>query len=271
MTPTLTNPRLAAIAAFGITSLGAISFAAAHPTDPQPQPQTLPAPVPANIYGTGTDGADDSYGPYADDGRYADDGHWNDDVTEPDYDADDDGVLEHVEIDYRHYDSDRDGILGPTERTAYWTHMFDMGKLGGDFTRADKLRLARIAYLFDRNGDGRLTGGERAAMSRLIRGRRSFLELDRNRDNNVTRREARLTGGYGGGWGGYGNRRYLDGRAAPYGWSSIYWAPFRRPDPTPSNLITARFEILDRNHNGRVSWNEVETHLIQTFRRGVRP
>jgi hypothetical protein len=252
MTTKLSNTRLAAMAAFGMTSLGALSFAAAHPDD-----KPLPAPQ-SNIYGTAVD---DAYG-YDD---AVPSSHY-DDVA--DYDTDDDGVLDHVEIDYRRYDNDRDGTLGPSERTAYWAHIFDMGRLGTDLTRADKLRLARIAYVFDRDADGRLTGTERAGLTRLVRARRDFLSLDRNRDNTITPREIR------GGWGAYRgdryNRRTLEGRSAPGTWSSFYWSPYGGRGFGSRNWIARRFDSLDRNTNGKVTWNEVETHIVRAFRFGVR-
>ena len=228
---------LAALAAFGLASLGSIATVAAHPGHGTPVP-------PASHY---------------------------DDYERPvSYDLDDDGILEHVEIDYRHYDRNRDGILGSSERTAYWMHMMDMGKFGADFSPADKARLARIANYFDVDGDGRLTNGERVAISRLIRARKAFIQLDRNRDNTVTRREVRRQ---------YWRSPYDDGRyyiqgQAGYsnGFFGWYGHGFRRPDPVRSNnWIAVRFETLDRNNNGSVSWNEVESHLILSFRRGTRP
>ena len=253
MTTKLMTTRLAAMAAFGMTSLGALSFAAADPYD-----KPLPAPQ-SNIYGTEID---DAYG-YADGDDEISSTHYGDAA---DYDTDDDGVLDHVEIDYRHYDRDRDGVLGASERTAYWAHIFDMGRLGTDLTRADKLRLARIAYVFDRDGNGRLTGSERAALSRLVRARRDFLELDRNRDNTLSRREV-----HRGGFGDRYERRYLDRDASPTAWSSFYWSPFRRYGLGSGSWLARRFDTLDRNDNGKVTWNEVETHLVRTFRSGVRP
>ena len=244
MTHTRKSPRkthLAALAAFGLASLGSIATVAAHPGHGTPVPQ--PRPVPPSHY--------DGY-------------------ERPDYDLDDDGILEHVEIDYRHYDRNRDGVLGPAERTSYWKHQMDMGKFGADLSSADKTRLARMANYFDTDGDGRLTAGERVAISRMIRARKSFVQLDRNRDNNVTRREARSIP--------Y-RRPYDDGRyyiqgSAGYsnGFFGWYGGGFRRPDPVRSNnWVAQRFETLDRNNNGRVSWNEVESHLILSFRRGTRP
>ena len=246
MTNTRKSPRkanLAAVAAFGIASLGALGAAGAHPGHTTPYPAPQPKPVQPAHY--------DDYG-----------------YQQPvDYDIDDDGVLEHVEVDYRHYDRNRDGVLGTAERTAYWTHMFDMGKFGGGFSRADKTRLARIAYLFDRDADGRLTQEERVAISRLIRARKVFISLDRNRDNTVTRREA-----------GMSLSRYEDGRRyiqpsnpGIYGGGNFfYWDRIRAPEPTRSiNWVSRRFQTLDRNRNGRVSWNEVETHVILSFRRGT--
>lgn len=231
---------LAALAAFGLASLGSIATVAAHPGHSTPQPR----PVPPSHY---------------------------DDYQRPvDYDLDDDGILEHVEVDYRHYDGNRDGILGPRERTAYWMHMMDMGKLGAGLSYADKTRLARLANYFDVDGDGRLTDSERVAISRLVRARKAFNQIDRNRDNTVTRREARS----------FPYRRpYDDGRyyiqgGAGYsnGFFGWYGGGFRRPDPVRSNnWVAVRFETLDRNNNGSVSWNEVESHLIVSFRRGTRP
>ncbi len=242
----MTNPKsprkthLTALAAFGLASLGSIATVAAHPGHSTPTPR----PVPPSHY----DGYDR---PVA-------------------YDLDDDGVLEHVEIDYRHYDRNRDGILGPTERTSYWMHMMDMGKLGAGLSSADKTRLARMANYFDVDGDGRLTSSERVAISRLIQARKAFVQIDRNRDNNVTRREARLPL-----WrGGYDDGRYYIQGGAGYsnGFFGWYGGGFRRPDPIRStNWVANRFETLDRNNNGRVSWNEVEAHLITSFRRGTRP
>lgn len=255
MTTKLMTTRMAAMAAFGMTSLGVLSFAVADPDD-----KPLPAPQ-SNIYGTADDDSYGAYGPYGDDDG-ARSSHY-DDVADDDTD---DGVLDHVEIDYRHYDSDRDGTLGRGERTAYWAHIFDMGRLGNDLTRGDKLRLARIAYLFDRDADGRLTGTERAALSRLVRARRDFLELDRNGDNTLTPREIRRTD-----YGDRHERRYLEGRSAsPTTWSSFYWSPFRRHGFGSGSWIARRFETLDRNDNGRVTWNEVETHIVRSFRAGVR-
>ena len=158
MTPRRNHPRIASLAAttaFGIASLASISLAAAHPTTPHPPESMPPTHTPGDRDGS------------------------------IDYDLDDDGTLEHVEKDYRHYDTDRDGILERSERTAYWSHMFDMGTFGSDLTPADKLRLARIAFLFDRDADGRLTGNERRAIARLIRARRLFTSLDRNGDDRV--------------------------------------------------------------------------------------
>lgn len=255
---------LAAFAAFGVASLGALSAAAAHPAPPVP--------------------GDDTYEDRPDD-----------------YDLDNDGILEHVEIDYRHYDTDRDGTLDPAERTAYWKHMFDMGQLGSGFNPADKERLARIAYVFDRDGDGRLTQDERVAISRLVRARRLFNELDRNNDNSITRREAGLSprgygygGGYGAGYGhgagygaGYGSSygagsteygvapgHYREDRDVGYGLRSggfFYWARPRTERFRASNWIAARFETLDTNDNGRVTWNEIESRIVLGFRRGTRP
>lgn len=250
----MTHPRksprttgMVALAAFGLVSLGSIAAVGAHPGHATPKPRPAPG--------------------------HHDDSSWG----RPDYDLDDDGILEHVEIDYRHYDRDRDGRLDPNERTSYWMHMFDMGKFGNDLSYADKQRLARIANFFDRDGDGRLTNHERIAISRLIRARKLFVELDRNRDNNVTRREAGVIiyrGGYGndhyrdGGY--YGN----DGGFGFFGWygnGGGYGYGYERPSSVPSrNWIVSRFTTLDRNRNGRVSWNEVETSLIVAYRRGTR-
>ena len=249
MTTKLSTTRLAAMAAFGMTSLGALSIAAAHPDD-----KPIPAPQ-SNIYGT----AVDDYG--------YDEGIPSTPYDVADYDTDDDGVLDHVEIDYRHYDRDRDGVLGSSERTAYWAHIFDMSRLGTDLTRADKLRLARVAYVFDRDADGRLTGTERAGLNRLVSARRDFLALDRDRDNTLVPREIR------GGWGARGdryNRRHLERRSAPGTWSSFYWSPFRGPGRASGSWIASRFDTLDRNENGKLTWSEVETHIVRTFRSGVR-
>lgn len=255
----MTKPRkspskthLTALAAFSIASLGSIAAAGAHPGHTSPVP---PQPRPTQ-------------------------GHYDDSYERPDYDLDDDGILEHVEIDYRHYDSDRDGVLGPSERTAYWMHMFDMGKVdAGGISRADKVRLARMASYFDQDRDGRLTDTERVAISRLIRARKAFVNLDRNRDNNVTRREARMSlwrnGDHDDG------RRYIqdrepshydsDGSDQGYRSGFFGWYDIRRPDPARSNnWISRRFETLDRNNNSRVSWNEVESYVIVSFRRGNR-
>jgi hypothetical protein len=261
----MTNPRKSprtirwtALAAFSFASFGSLAAASAHPDHSEP------VPPPASA------------------------GHYQDDHARPgDYDLDDDGILEHVEIDYRHYDRNRDGVLGPAERTAYWTHMFDMGKFGVGFSQADKVRLARIANFFDRDGDGRLTDVERVAISRLIGARKMFTELDRNRDNNVTRREAGMIiyrGGYDGGFGGfgggfgddhYGDDRYIgDGGFGFFSWYGYggHGGGYDRPRPVSSrNWIVRSFETLDRNDNGKVSWNEVESHLIVSFRRGVQP
>lgn len=255
MSPRIT--RWTALAAFGIASFGSLAAASAHPDHGTP----IPPPVQA--------------------------GHYEDDYRRGnDYDLDDDGVLEHVEIDYRHYDRNRDGVLGSTERTAYWTHMFDMGKFGFGFSPADKARLARIANFFDRDGDGRLTDSERVAISRLISARKMFTALDRNRDNNVSRREAGMIlqrGGDGFGFGGYGDDHYGDDRNTDdggFGFFSWYgrgnggygggYGGYDRPRPVSSrNWIVVAFETLDRNDNGKVSWNEVETHLVLSFRRGV--
>lgn len=255
MTTKLSTTRLAAMAAFGMTSLGVLATAAAHPDE-----KPLPAPQ-SNIYGAAID---DAYDPYGDNYDGVPGSHYDD---LDDYDTDDDGVLDHVEIDYRHYDRDRDGVLGPSERTAYWAHIFDMGRVGADLTRAEKLRLARVAHVFDRDADGRLTGSERAGLVRLVRARRDFLTLDRNRDNTITPREIKV------GWGGRGdryNRRYLEGRSAPSTWSSFYWSPYGRRGFGSGNWIARRFDTLDRNTNGKVTWNEVETHVVRAFRLGVR-
>ncbi len=247
MTHTRKSPpktHLAALAAFGLASLGSIATVAAHPGHDTPAPR----PVPPSHY----DGYDQDYDRPAS------------------YDLDDDGILEHVEIDYRHYDRNRDGVLGPAERTSYWMHMMDMGKFGTDLSQTDKTRLARMANYFDVDGDGRLTDSERVAISGLIRARKSFNQIDRNHDNTVTRREARRPlwrGRYDDG------RYYIQGNAGYsngfFGW---YGGGFRRPDPVRSNnWVAVRFETLDRNNNGSVSWNEVESHLILSFRRGTRP
>lgn len=230
-TPRTSN--LVAVAAFGIASLGAVSLAGAHPSTPNPNGKP---------------------------GHY----HAADDIDDNiDYDLDDDGILEHVEIDYRHYDGDRDGSLGTGERTAYWKHMFDMGKFGSDLTPSDKFRLARIALLFDRDGDGRLTQSERSAISRLIRARKLFTRLDRNDDNNISRREARLAT-----W-----RRNYDGDGSDnwlYNVNVFHSDRFTRPERIRNNWIASRFAALDRNDNSRVSWNEVESHILLTFRRDFR-
>jgi Ca2+-binding EF-hand superfamily protein len=246
MKSTRNSPRrasLAAMAAFGIASFGLVSVAGAHPNHTTPVPR--PAPVPAP-------------------GHYDDQGYG---YERPDYDLDDDGVLEHVEIDYRHYDRNRDGFLNPTERTAYWRHMFDMGKFGRGFTRSDVTLLSRIAFLFDTDGDGRLTQEERVAISRMIRARKQFVELDRNRDNNLTRREAGLTRR-----GPYGPYYLNAGSAGQYNFNLYYWSRVRAPEPMgPRNWMAQRFETMDRNDNGRVSWQEVQSHIIVSFRRGTRP
>jgi Ca2+-binding EF-hand superfamily protein len=243
MSSTRKNPlkaNLAAVAAFGIVSLGAVSLAGAHPTStPYPQPKPI-AP-----------------------------GHYDDSYDRPDYDLDDDGVIEHVELDYRHYDRNRDGVLDLRERTAYWEHMFDMGKYGEGFSSADKARLARIAPMFDTDRDGRLTQSERRALSRLIRARKAFIQLDRNRDNNVTRREARLVTIQP-----YPYYGYPTQVGGSYDWTSanLFYRGRHAPQRfAPNNWVAQRFQILDRNDNGRVSWNEVEAHLIVSFRRGTQP
>ena len=251
------TPRMASMAgmaAFGILSLGAVSVAGAHPTTVE----AAPVVAPASIYG---DGAflDDGFGSY-----------WGDDgveTTPVNYDLDGDGVLEHVEIDYRHYDRDQNGALGPTERTAYWGHMLDMGMVGGEsFAPSEKARLARLIYIFDRDGDGRLDPNERLAVSRLIQARQIFLSLDRNRDNNLTSREARLT------LLRRGNRYYAKTAPVSNQYGFFYWNRIVRPAPyRPTNWIAARFRILDSNDNGRVSWGEVESHLIKAYRRGENP
>jgi hypothetical protein len=246
--PTPRKAGLAAVTAFGIASLGSLPLAAAHPGAAH-QPHPAPAPAPVDEYDE-------------DDGAY-----WGEPDPAPSYDLDEDGVLEHVEIDYRHYDGDRDGVLGPGERTAYWKHMFDMGKFGTDFSPSDKIRLARIAFLFDRDGDGRLTQSERVAISRLIRARRIFTRLDRNEDESVTRREARLVSGRG-----YRDRHYRDDGYDQPGPNYFSWVPFRRGGRfRADNWIASRFDLLDRNDNGRVSWNEVESQILFSLRRGGRP
>ncbi len=249
-TPRLAS--LAGLAAFGIASLGAVSMAAAHPAPPQ-------APGPHDS----EDGTSGSIG----DGFGSD---WADDDRQVDDDLEGDvsgiGTFEHIQIDFQHYDTDRDGVLGPTERNAYWSHMVDMGVFGQSFTPAEKARLARLVFLFDRDGDGRLTEGERHAVARLIRARQVFVSLDQNRDNNVSRREAHLMtlerrGHYP-----------TTDRYTPYSWNFFSWNRSYRPDRfRPTNWIAARFQILDSNDNGRVSWGEVESHLIRAFRRGDRP
>jgi len=238
MTPPRNHPRIASLAAttaFGIASLASISLAAAHPTTPPPPERMPPTHTPGDRDGS------------------------------IDYDLDDDGTLEHVEKDYRHYDTDRDGILERSERTAYWSHMFDMGTFGSDLTPADKLRLARIAFLFDRDADGRLTGSERRAIARLIRARRLFTSLDRNGDDRVSMREARLIA--------YGthDRYYQDSSYKPYAAYLFFWNRHRPDQFRSTNWIAAQFEALDRNRDARVSWYEVESHILRTFRRDVRP
>jgi Ca2+-binding EF-hand superfamily protein len=230
--------KLFALAAFGLVSLGSIAAAGAHPNHGKPVP--LPRPIPPSHY--------DDYG-----------------YQHPvDYDLDGDGILEHVEMDYRHYDRNRDGVLSSNERTAYWTHMFDMGKFGTGFSRTDKVRLARIARFFDVDGDGRLTQTERVAISRLIRARKVFVSLDRNRDNNVTRWEAGLYRRYD----NNDDRYYIQGGIVG-GFGFWYGNDIRAPEPTrPRNFVSTRFATLDRNNNGRVSWNEVESYLVTSFRRG---
>jgi Ca2+-binding EF-hand superfamily protein len=244
----MTNPRisprtikLAALAAFGLVSLGSIAAAGAHPNHGNPVPPA-PRPIPPSHYD------DNGYG-----------------YQRPvDYDLDGDGVLEHVELDYRHYDRNRDGRLDSNERTAYWTHMFDMGKFGTDFSKSDKVRLARIARFFDVDGDGRLTQTERVAISRLIRARKVFVSLDRNHDNNVTRREAGMYGR------GYDDGRYYIQGGIQGGFGFWYGNDIRAPEQYRSrNWVAVRFNTLDRNDNGRVSWNEVEGYLVTSFRRGV--
>jgi Ca2+-binding EF-hand superfamily protein len=246
MSSTLTSPRNIGLAAFAFASLGAISIAAANPGDRQPAPLG------------------------------DDEGYYDDQPAE--YDLDQDGTLEHAEIDYRHYDRDRNGVLDRDERAGYWNHMFDMGKLGTNLSRADKTLLVRLAFLLDRDEDGRLTRDERAAMSRIIRARQTFTRMDRNGDNSVTRREAGLRfnrygeggSGYGSGYGygsnyGYGPDHYRDADYGRSDGSFFYWNPFRQR--RANNWIAARFDTLDRNDNGRVSWHEVESHLIRAFPR----
>lgn len=238
MSPRTLTTKLSLAAAFGLTSLGAIAVAGATPATPEAQAKAVPIPY------------------TADDVGYDDEPTWDDVPADPDYDLDSDGVLENAEIDYRRHDRDRDGVLDRGERAAYWNHAVATGKLGPDLTRADRAHLARIAYLVDRDGDGRLTRPERATLSRLLRARKIFTNLDRNDDDTLTRREAGLV------------------RYAPYDrhyrrtggrgdWNGFYWSPFRRHERTrPNNWIAARFDTLDRNDNGRVSWGEIESHFL---------
>jgi len=255
MSSKLYNPRhagLAALTAFGLTSLGSISLAAATPTE---SATTLHGKISADA---------SSY--WDDDDREADDYGADDDL-------DDDGILEHTEIDFRHYDIDRDGALSGGERTAYWKHTFNMGKLGTGLSPSDRDHLARIAYRFDTDGNGRLTRSERHAFARLIRTRRLFSRLDRNDDNQVTRREARgyRRSYYENGYYGDDDRHYGDDSYRRPNLPFFYdydWSRFRSRS---NNWLAARFDTLDRNDNGRISWYEVESHILFSLRRGTRP
>jgi Ca2+-binding EF-hand superfamily protein len=257
MSNTLTTPRTLGLTltAFGLATVGSMSVAAAHPNHPEPTPVS----------------DNDKYNDKYSDRHNDRDDYWDDEPS--DYDLDRDGVLEHAEIDFRHYDRDRNGMLDRGERTAYWSHMIDMGKFGAGLSRSDRVHLARIAHLFDIDGDGRLTREEKQAVTRLIRSRRVFARMDRNSDNNLSRREAGIIrvnrygyDGYGSDRYGYGQDHYRDGSS----WGGFfYWNPLR-PRVQPKNWIAARFEVLDRNDNGRVSWTEVESHILASLRRGGR-
>jgi hypothetical protein len=171
---------LSAIAAFGLVFAGLVPSASAHPRDNREHDSGAHE---------GRLGVWVRVGP-GNQWRYRyQNGRYSDLVA---YDMNGNGRLEHNELDYRHFDRDRDGRLSGVERKDYWRHMVDMGYFGELNGREVQL-LVQLTYLFDRNDDGRIIGQERVDFDRMIRSLRRFDEIDRNNDNYVSRREARMS------------------------------------------------------------------------------
>jgi hypothetical protein len=180
---TRTNTRraflLAAIAAFGVTSLGLVQRASAQPWSP---------------YG-------DS--PYRDRGERPYTGHYDDEYgAQPwswaDRYRDELGrygpVPDHFDQDMAHYDRNRDGVLNRGEQRAYFRHLAEMG-LFGPLSRQEVNLVARFGSVFDRNRDGRITASERRGIRLLVVALRRFDQADWNRDRHLSRRELRATRG----------------------------------------------------------------------------
>jgi Ca2+-binding EF-hand superfamily protein len=176
---------LAALAAFGFVSAGLAVNANAHPTGSD-QRHGKHAGRPVVHQGGAWVRIGDGYKwryRYQRDGRYYYDDRYQ-------YDLNRDGRLDHNELDYRHYDLDGDGQLEADERRAYWKHMIEMGYFS-ELTAAEAQRVTHLAYLFDRNNDGRMTGAERRDLDRMIGALRRFDAADMNNDNFLSRGEAR--------------------------------------------------------------------------------
>lgn len=180
---TLKRPGLmSAIAAFGLVFTSLVPGASAHPTGhADSQPQWGRREARSGVWvrvGTGNQWRYRYHN-----GRYG---------NATMYDLNGNGRLDHNELDYRHFDRNRDGRLSIDERTEYWGHMVDMGYFG-ELTGREVDLLVQLAYLFDRNEDGRIIGQERMDFDRMIRSMRRFAEIDRNGDNYVSWREARFS------------------------------------------------------------------------------
>jgi hypothetical protein len=186
------NTLLASLAALGVTTLGTVGSASAHPTS---TPQTRPAPAPARTapakghwvrVGSGYQwraATRVNVGP----NHYA-----LSKVYDP-YDLNRDGRLDHIEIDFRHYDANRNRVLDPGERIEYWRHMGSTGRLGS-LSIGDVTRVSQVAHIFDQNKDGRLLGVEKRGLDLYLEAMRSFDRADRNRDGKLTIGERRRAG-----------------------------------------------------------------------------
>ena len=175
----------AALAAFGVASLGVIGVASAdHPRDRDRDRDGL------------VDRYEDDKGYQYDDydeyqvGPY---GSYQGDVVEGDAYVDLDRSApaldfdRHANIDFRHYDRNRNGRLEAWEREAYWRHLADMGVFG---RRELGSAVAGLARALDRDGDGRMTRREVQLVRRFIAARRMFDRQDYNGDNRLHIRES---------------------------------------------------------------------------------
>ncbi|HTE53499.1 MAG TPA: hypothetical protein VK698_21740 [Kofleriaceae bacterium] len=94
-------------------------------------------------------------------------------------------ILDPYHTAMNRYDLNRNRQLDASERKGFWTYMVSTGAYG-QLSSDEAGRFVQLVRYFDLNADGRLIGGERVGMDKLIDSLRLFKQLDRNRDKVLT-------------------------------------------------------------------------------------